>query len=59
MRRAIHASFNEFMLHWLRNRQAAGQTLTYGEVCQENLAYALAIRPRIRKLESSSRDCRN
>ena len=34
----------ESMLHWLRNRQSAGQSLTYGEVCLENRAYALAIR---------------
>jgi hypothetical protein len=34
----------EAMLHWLRNRQSAGQSLTYSEVCLENRAYALAIR---------------
>ena len=34
----------ETMLLWLRNRQASGQTLIYSEVCQENRAYALAIR---------------
>jgi hypothetical protein len=34
----------EAMLHWLRNRRSAGQSLTYGEICLENRAYALAIR---------------
>ncbi len=32
------------MLLWLRNRQSAGQTLVYTEVCLENRDYALAIR---------------
>jgi len=34
----------ETMLLWLRNRQAAGQSLVYGEVCLENRDHALAIR---------------
>lgn len=34
----------ESMILWLRNRQAAGQTLVCGEVCLENRDYALAIR---------------
>jgi hypothetical protein len=32
------------MLLWIRNRQAAGQTLAFTEVCLENRDYALAIR---------------
>lgn len=32
------------MLLWLRNRQSAGESLIYGEVCLENRDYALAIR---------------
>lgn len=34
----------EAMLLWIRNRQSAGQTLIYTEVCLENRDYALAIR---------------
>ncbi len=34
----------ESMLLWLRNRQAAGQSLVYSEVCLENRDHALAIR---------------
>jgi hypothetical protein len=32
------------MILWLRNRQAAGQSLVYGEVCLENRDYAMAIK---------------
>jgi len=32
------------MLLWLRNRQAAGQSIIYGEVCLENRGHARAIR---------------
>ncbi len=32
------------MVLWLKERQAAGQTLVWTEVCLENRAYALAIR---------------
>jgi hypothetical protein len=32
------------MILWLRNRQAAGQSLVYSEVCLENRDYAHAIR---------------
>lgn len=34
----------EAMILWLRDRQAAGQSLVYSEVCLENRAHALAIR---------------
>ena len=34
----------ESMLLWLRNRQSAGQSLVYSEVCLENRDHALAIR---------------
>jgi hypothetical protein len=34
----------EAMILWLRNRQAAGQSLVYGEVCLENRDYAMAIK---------------
>ena len=34
----------ESMLLWLRNRQAAGQSFVYSEVCLENRDHALAIR---------------
>ena len=38
----------EGMLLWLRNRQAAEQTLGYSEVCLENRDYALAIKREFR-----------
>jgi len=34
----------EAMLHWLRNRQSAGQSVVWTDVCLENRDYALAIR---------------
>ena len=34
----------ETMVLWLRDRQAAGQTLVYTEVCLENRDHAMAIR---------------
>lgn len=34
----------EAMVLWLRNRQASGQSLVYGEVCLENRDYAMAIK---------------
>lgn len=34
----------EAMILWIRNRQAAGESLVYTDVCLENRAYALAIK---------------
>ncbi len=36
------------MLLWIRNRQAAGQSLVFSEVCLEKRDYALAIRREFR-----------
>jgi len=41
------------MLLWLRNRQAAGQSLVYTDVCLENRDYALAIRRVFRSWEKA------
>ncbi len=38
----------EAMLLWIRNRQAAGQSLVFSEVCLEKRDYALAIRREFR-----------
>jgi hypothetical protein len=38
------AAFGDAMILWLRNRQAAGQSLVYGDVCLENRDYAMAIK---------------
>ena len=38
----------ESMILWLRNRQDAGQSVIYSEVCLENRGYALAIRREFR-----------
>ena len=43
----------ETMVLWLKERQAAGQSLVWTEVCLENRAYALAIRRTFPKLEKS------
>ena len=47
-RRRLRHLDRETMILWLRERQTAGQTLIWSEICLENRDYAFAIRRRFR-----------